>query len=90
MSIPSLMSGPQTLYSMFKVGDVITLEDKVGKITAVHTDQRIGFLCEGKRKHTYDIEFKNVPEEEITLGVKDGRTDTESDGLSPREETEST
>lgn len=72
---------------MFKVGDIIQLEDKVGKITAVHTDSRIGFLCEGQRKHTYDIEFKNIPEEEIEL-KDNGRTYTESNGVSPRKETE--
>ena len=72
---------------MFRVGDIIRLEDKVGKITAVHTDSRIGFLCEGQRKHTYDIEFKNIPEEEIEL-KDNGRADTESTELSPREETE--
>ena len=73
---------------MFKVGDIIQLEDKVGKITAVHTDRRIGFLSEGNRHHTYDIEFKNIPEEEIEL-KEHGRTDTESNGLSSRKETES-
>lgn len=74
---------------MFKVGDIIQLEDKVGKITAVHTDNRIGFLSEGNRHHTYDIEFKNIPEEEIEL-KEYGRTDSASDGVSPREEREST
>lgn len=87
MSTPSLTSGLQILFDMFKVGDIITLDDKVGKITAVHTDQRIGFLCEGKRKHTYDIEFKNVPEEEI--GLSNGSTNPESNELPPREEAKS-
>ena len=89
MNIPLQMSGQQKLFNMFKVGDIIQLEDKVGKITTVHTDNRIGFLCEGQRKHTYDIEFKNIPEEEIEL-KEYGRTDSASNGVSPREEREST
>lgn len=70
---------------MFKVGDIIQLEDKVGKITAVHTDRRIGFLSEGNRHHTYDIEFKNIPEEEIELR-EDGRTDSKSADTCKEEE----
>ena len=72
---------------MFKVGDIIQLEDKVGKITAVHTDRRIGFLSEGNRHHTYDIEFKNIPEEEIELR-ENGRIGPEHIELPPREEGE--
>lgn len=72
---------------MFKVGDIITLGDKVGKVTEVNVDSRIGFLCEGKRKHTYTIEFKNIPEDEIDL--KDGRTDKQSNGEPQGEKTES-
>jgi len=71
---------------MFKVGDIITLGDKVGRITEVHRDTRIGFLNEGQRKHTYTIEFKNIPENEIDL--KDGTVDTRDDGVSPPEERE--
>lgn len=70
---------------MFKIGDIIQLEDKVGKITAVHTDNRIGFLSEGNRHHTYDIEFKNIPEEEIEL-KEYGRTDSESADTRKKEE----
>lgn len=69
---------------MFKIGDTITLGDKVGKVTGVHIDSRIGFLCEGKRKHTYTIEFNNIPEDEIEL--KNGSTDSKSNELPLREE----
>lgn len=72
---------------MFKIGDTITLGDKVGKITGINIDSRIGFLCEGKRKHTYTIEFRNIPEDEIDL--KDGDTDQQSNGEPQGEKTES-
>ena len=72
---------------MFKIGDTITLGDKVGKITGINIDSRIGFLCEGRRKHTYTIEFKNIPEEEIDL--QDGNTNSESNEVPPRKEGDS-
>lgn len=72
--IHSPMTGRLNLFNMFKVGDKITLGDKVGKITAVHTDSRIGFHCEGRRSHTYDIEFLNIPEKDIDF-AGDGRTE---------------
>ena len=72
---------------MFKVGDIIQLEDKVGRITAVHTDKRIGFLLEGNRHHTYDIEFTNIPEEEIELR-ENGSIDAKSNDPPEKEEGE--
>lgn len=80
---------------MFRVGDKIVLGDKVGKITAVHNDARIGFLCEGRRSHTYDIEFLNIPEKDISLPDNGGRDTTREENphtrgneLSPTEKTE--